>query len=57
MRDWKMFFELSRQNLVEFILELNGLELRIDELKGGITNKLYRVQSSGGHDLIVRLYG
>ena len=37
--------------------ELEGLELRIDELKGGITNKLYRVLSSDGHDLVVRLYG
>jgi len=37
--------------------ELEGLELRIDELKGGITNKLYHVLSSDGHDLVVRLYG
>ncbi len=37
--------------------EFEGLEIKIDELKGGITNTLYRVQSPKGHDYVVRLYG
>jgi thiamine kinase-like enzyme len=37
--------------------ELSGLHLDITELKGGITNKLYRVKSSDGRDYVFRLYG
>jgi thiamine kinase-like enzyme len=41
----------------DVIPELRGLDLRIQELKGGITNRLYRVASSEGHDYVFRLYG
>jgi len=37
--------------------ELKGLKIDIQELKGGITNRLYRVISSGGHDYVFRVYG
>ncbi len=37
--------------------QLKGLELEIIELKGGITNKLYRVKASDGGDYVFRLYG
>jgi thiamine kinase-like enzyme len=37
--------------------ELKGSDLSIQELKGGITNRLYRVSSSGGGDYVFRLYG
>lgn len=40
-----MALELDRGVFLELIPELNGLALGIDELKGGITNKLYRVRS------------
>jgi thiamine kinase-like enzyme len=52
-----MIKELTHTQFIALMPELDGLELRIDELKGGITNKLYRVHSSDGHDLVVRLYG
>jgi thiamine kinase-like enzyme len=52
-----MIKELTHARFIELMPELEGLELRIDELKGGITNKLYRVRSSDGHDFVVRLYG
>ena len=52
-----MIKELNQTGFLGLMPELGGLELRINELKGGITNKLYRVQSSDGHDLVVRLYG
>jgi thiamine kinase-like enzyme len=52
-----MIKELTHERFIELMPELEGLELRIDELKGGITNKLYRVRSSDGHDFVVRLYG
>jgi thiamine kinase-like enzyme len=48
---------LNATAFVELMPELEGFELKIDELKGGITNKLYRVRSSNGRDLVVRLYG
>jgi thiamine kinase-like enzyme len=37
--------------------ELEGKELEITVLKGGITNKLYRVKTSDGGDYVFRLYG
>jgi len=49
--------EFNDRSVLELMPELEGLQLKIDELKGGITNKLYRVKSSRGHDLVVRLYG
>jgi len=52
-----MIKELSHACFLELIPEFEGSELTIHELKGGITNKLYRVRSSDGHDLVVRLYG
>ena len=52
-----MIKELNQAGFLGLMPELEGLKLRISELKGGITNKLYRVQSSDGHDLVVRLYG
>jgi thiamine kinase-like enzyme len=52
-----MVKELSQTDFLKLMPELKGLELRFDELKGGITNRLYRVRSSDGHDLVVRLYG
>src|SRR5512137_1820295 len=52
-----MIEELKQNDFLKLMPELEGLELRFDELKGGITNRLYRVRSSEGHDLVVRLYG
>ncbi|MBW2123141.1 MAG: phosphotransferase [Deltaproteobacteria bacterium] len=49
--------ELTREGLLELMPELEGSEVVIEELKGGITNRLYRVRSSKGQDLVVRLYG
>lgn len=42
---------------VDLMPELRGLDLEIQELKGGITNRLYRVDSSNGHQYVFRLYG
>ncbi len=52
-----MIEELTHTRFLELMPELEGLELQIDELEGGITNKLSRVRSSDGHDFVVRLYG
>ena len=41
-----MIKELDQAGFLGLMPELEGLKLRISELKGGITNKLYRVQSS-----------
>ncbi|MGD2269275.1 MAG: choline/ethanolamine kinase family protein [Desulfobacterales bacterium] len=40
----------------ELLPEWKGLDIHITELSGGITNKLYRVQSKKG-DYTVRIYG
>ncbi len=37
--------------------QLKGLELEIIELKGGISNKLFRVKASDGGDYVFRLFG
>lgn len=42
---------------VSLVPELKGLNLEIHELKGGITNKLYRVKLTDGHDYVFRFYG
>ena len=42
---------------VDVMPELRGFDLKIEELKGGITNRLYRVDSSNGHSYVFRLYG
>ena len=40
----------------ELLPEWKGLDVRIMQLSGGITNKLYRIQSEKG-DYTVRIYG
>lgn len=52
---WPM--EFSRDFCISLMPELSGLDLDIRELKGGITNKLYRVKSSDGRDYVFRFYG
>jgi len=42
---------------ISLMPELTGVDLDIQELKGGITNKLYRVKSMDGRDYVFRLYG
>ena len=42
---------------VRLMPEWNGLALEIRELKGGITNQLYRVMSGNGMDCVFRFYG
>jgi thiamine kinase-like enzyme len=49
--------ELTPDSCINLMPELKGLELDIQELKGGITNKLYRVKSSDGGDYVFRIYG
>ena len=49
--------ELTAAECVRLMPELNGLSLNIRELKGGITNRLYRVQSGDGGDCVFRFYG
>jgi thiamine kinase-like enzyme len=49
--------DFSDNFLIELVPELKGLKIDTQELKGGITNRLYRVISSGGHDYVVRIYG
>jgi len=48
--------EFTRETCYELLPEWQGLDIRITELSGGITNKLYRVQSEKG-DYTVRIYG
>jgi thiamine kinase-like enzyme len=55
LESWAM--EFSVEFCVDLMPELKGLELRIQELKGGITNRLYRVVSSDGGDYVFRFYG
>ncbi|MBE9544181.1 MAG: phosphotransferase family protein, partial [Proteobacteria bacterium] len=40
----------------ELLPEWQGLDIKITQLSGGITNKLYRIQSQAG-DYTVRIYG
>jgi len=49
--------ELTPDSCINLMPELKGLDLDIQELKGGITNKLYRVKSSDGGDYVFRIYG
>ena len=49
--------EFTYADCIQLMPELNGLELDIQELKGGITNKLYRVKSGDGRDYVFRFYG
>jgi len=48
--------ELTPQICYDLLPEWKGLDIRITQLKGGITNKLYRIQSEKG-DYTVRIYG
>ena len=49
--------EFTHADCIRLMDELRGLELDIQELKGGITNKLYRVKSVDGRDYVFRFYG
>ena len=49
--------EFTYEACIRLMPELKGLELDIQELKGGITNRLYRVRTPDGHDYVFRLYG
>ena len=49
--------KFTRDQAVAIMPQLKGLELEIIELKGGISNKLYRVKASDGGDYVFRLYG
>jgi thiamine kinase-like enzyme len=48
--------EFTSEACYELLPEWQGLEVRITQLSGGITNKLFRVQSEKG-DYTVRIYG
>jgi thiamine kinase-like enzyme len=52
-----MASEVTQDLFLSLMPELEGLNLEIIELKGGITNNLYRVRSSDGHDYVFRFYG
>ena len=49
--------ELNTAECIRLMPELKGLSLDIWELKGGITNRLYRVKSGDGGDYVFRFYG
>jgi len=49
--------EFTVADCIRLMPELNGLELEILQLKGGITNTLYRVKSGDGKDYVFRFYG
>ena len=48
--------EFTQEACYELLPEWKGLDIRITQLSGGITNKLYRIQSQKG-DYTVRIYG
>ena len=48
--------EFTKDVCCELLPEWKGLEINISQLSGGITNKLYRIQSKAG-DYTVRIYG
>lgn len=52
-----MILEATHDFIVSLMPELKGLRLEVEELRGGITNQLYRVQSQEGHDYVFRVYG
>ena len=49
--------EFTYADCVKLMPEWEGLALDIRELKGGITNQLYRVSSGNGMDCVFRFYG
>jgi thiamine kinase-like enzyme len=48
--------EFTREICYDLLPEWKGVEIKISQLSGGITNKLYRIQSEKG-DCTVRIYG
>ncbi|MFC1877449.1 phosphotransferase [Thermodesulfobacteriota bacterium] len=48
--------EFTKDVCCELLPEWKGLDIKISQLRGGITNKLYRIQSEEG-DYTVRIYG
>ena len=48
--------EFTQDICYELLPEWKGIDVRITQLSGGITNKLYRIQSEKG-DYTVRIYG
>ena len=48
--------DFTQETCYELLPEWKDLEIRITQLSGGITNKLYRIQSKKG-DYTVRIYG
>lgn len=52
-----MKLELSYEDCIEIMPEWKGLDLHIDPLIGGITNKLFRVRTDRQGDYVVRIYG
>lgn len=55
--DANLVDELTRENVIELMPELEKSHIQISELKGGITNKLFRVRDDEGGDYVFRLYG
>ena len=48
--------EFTQEICHELLPEWKGTDIHISQLSGGITNKLYRIQSEKG-DCTVRIYG
>ena len=48
--------QFTRETCYELLPEWKGLDIQITQLSGGITNKLFRIQSKKG-DYTVRIYG
>jgi Ser/Thr protein kinase RdoA (MazF antagonist) len=48
--------EFTQEVCYELLPEWKGIDVHITQLSGGITNKLYRIQSEKG-DYTVRIYG
>jgi thiamine kinase-like enzyme len=48
--------KFTKEIVCELLPEWKGLDIEISQLSGGITNKLYRIQSEAG-DYTVRIYG
>ncbi len=48
--------EFTQETCYDLLPEWKGMDVRITQLSGGITNKLYRIQSQKG-DYTVRIYG
>jgi thiamine kinase-like enzyme len=49
--------QLTKDQAVALMPEMDGHNIAISVLKGGITNKLYRVEDEQGGDYVFRLYG